>query len=31
LEVLSLPVHTGLNAPDLETIVSAVNEFTNNI
>jgi dTDP-4-amino-4,6-dideoxygalactose transaminase len=28
-EVLSLPVHTGLSAADLETIVSAVNEFTN--
>lgn len=26
-EVLSLPVHTGLSASDLETIVSAVNEF----
>jgi dTDP-4-amino-4,6-dideoxygalactose transaminase len=29
LEVLSLPVHTGLSASDLETIVAAVNEFTN--
>jgi dTDP-4-amino-4,6-dideoxygalactose transaminase len=29
LEVLSLPVHAGLNASDLETIVNAVNEFTN--
>jgi perosamine synthetase len=29
LEVLSLPVHAGLNASDLETIVAAVNEFTN--
>jgi perosamine synthetase len=26
-EVLSLPVHAGLGASDLETIVSAVNEF----
>ena len=26
-EVLSLPVHAGLSASDLETIVSAVNEF----
>lgn len=30
LEVLSLPVHAGLSAADLETIVAAVNEFTNN-
>jgi dTDP-4-amino-4,6-dideoxygalactose transaminase len=30
LEVLSLPVHAGLSASDLETIVAAVNEFTNN-
>jgi dTDP-4-amino-4,6-dideoxygalactose transaminase len=29
LEVLSLPVHAGLSASDLETIVAAVNEFTN--
>lgn len=29
LEVLSLPVHAGLSASDLETIVSALNEFTN--
>lgn len=28
LEVLSLPVHVGLSASDLETIVSAVNSFT---
>lgn len=28
LEVLSLPVHVGLSASDLETIISAVNEFT---
>lgn len=28
-EVLSLPVHAGLNASDLETIVAALNEFTN--
>jgi dTDP-4-amino-4,6-dideoxygalactose transaminase len=28
LEVLSLPVHAGLSAADLETIVGAVNEFT---
>ena len=28
LEVLSLPVHVGLSASDLETIVAAVNEFT---
>lgn len=28
LEVLSLPVHAGLTASDLEIIVSAVNEFT---
>lgn len=28
LEVLSLPVHAGLSAADLETIVAAVNEFT---
>jgi dTDP-4-amino-4,6-dideoxygalactose transaminase len=28
LEVLSLPVHVGLSASDLETIVSAVNDFT---
>jgi dTDP-4-amino-4,6-dideoxygalactose transaminase len=28
LEVLSLPVHVGLSASDLETIVSAVNGFT---
>jgi perosamine synthetase len=28
LEVLSLPVHAGLSAADLETIVSAVNAFT---
>lgn len=28
LEVLSLPVHAGLSASDLETIVAAVNEFT---
>jgi dTDP-4-amino-4,6-dideoxygalactose transaminase len=28
LEVLSLPVHAGLGASDLETIISAVNEFT---
>jgi dTDP-4-amino-4,6-dideoxygalactose transaminase len=28
LEVLSLPVHAGLSATDLETIVAAVNEFT---
>ncbi len=27
LEVLSLPVHAGLSASDLETIVAAVNEF----
>jgi dTDP-4-amino-4,6-dideoxygalactose transaminase len=27
-EVLSLPVHAGLSAADLETIVAAVNEFT---
>jgi dTDP-4-amino-4,6-dideoxygalactose transaminase len=27
-EVLSLPVHPGLSSADLETIVSAVNEFT---
>ena len=27
LEVLSLPVHTGLSASDLETIVAAVNDF----
>jgi dTDP-4-amino-4,6-dideoxygalactose transaminase len=26
-EVLSLPVHVGLSSSDLETIVSAVNEF----
>ena len=26
-EVLSLPVHPGLNAPDLERIVCAVNSF----
>jgi len=30
LEVLSLPVHAGLTPSDLETIVSAVNEFTSN-
>jgi dTDP-4-amino-4,6-dideoxygalactose transaminase len=30
LEVLSLPVHVGLSASDLETIVSVVNEFTAN-
>jgi dTDP-4-amino-4,6-dideoxygalactose transaminase len=30
LEVLSLPVHAGLSASDLETIVSAVNEFAAN-
>lgn len=30
LQVLSLPVHVGLSASDLETIVAAVNEFTNN-
>lgn len=29
LEVLSLPVHTGLTASDLETIVAGVNDFTN--
>jgi dTDP-4-amino-4,6-dideoxygalactose transaminase len=29
-EVLSLPVHTGLRAADLETIVATVNEFTAN-
>lgn len=29
-EVLSLPVHTGLSALDLDTIVAAVNEFTGN-
>jgi len=29
LEVLSLPVHAGLSASELETIVAAVNEFTN--
>jgi dTDP-4-amino-4,6-dideoxygalactose transaminase len=29
LEVLSLPVHAGLSATDLETIVSALNEFAN--
>ena len=29
LEVLSLPVHAGLSASDLETIVAALNEFTN--
>jgi dTDP-4-amino-4,6-dideoxygalactose transaminase len=28
LEVLSLPVHAALSPSDLETIVSAVNEFT---
>jgi dTDP-4-amino-4,6-dideoxygalactose transaminase len=28
LEVLSLPVHAGLSAADLEMIVAAVNEFT---
>ena len=28
-EVLSLPVHAGLSASDLETIVAALNEFTN--
>ena len=28
LEVLSLPIHVGLSAPDLETIISAVNDFT---
>jgi perosamine synthetase len=28
LDVLSLPVHAALSASDLETIVSAVNEFT---
>jgi dTDP-4-amino-4,6-dideoxygalactose transaminase len=28
LEVLSLPVHPGLSAADLESIVSTVNEFT---
>ncbi len=28
LDVLSLPVHVGLSASDLETIVAAVNEFT---
>ena len=28
-EVLSLPVHPGLHAEDLETIVKAVNEFKN--
>ena len=27
LEVLSLPVHVGLSASDLETIISAVNDF----
>jgi dTDP-4-amino-4,6-dideoxygalactose transaminase len=27
LEVLSLPVHVGLSASDLETIIGAVNEF----
>jgi perosamine synthetase len=27
-EVLSLPVHPALSQDDLETIVSAVNEFT---
>ncbi|MEP6894124.1 MAG: DegT/DnrJ/EryC1/StrS family aminotransferase [Chloroflexota bacterium] len=27
LEVLSLPVHVGLSASDLETIIAAVNEF----
>ena len=27
LEVLSLPVHVGLSASDLETIVAAVNDF----
>jgi dTDP-4-amino-4,6-dideoxygalactose transaminase len=31
LEVLSLPVHTGLSSSDLEIIVGAINEFTNNI
>lgn len=29
-EVLSLPVHTGLSTSDLDTIVAAVNEFTDN-
>ena len=29
LEVLSLPVHAGLSASDLETIVAALNEFSN--
>ena len=29
LEVLSLPVHAGLSASDLETIVATLNEFTN--
>jgi len=28
LEVLSLPVHAGLSASDLETIVTSLNEFT---
>jgi len=28
LEVLSLPVHVGLSASDLETIVAVVNDFT---